>query len=706
MSGGLAAEEALAPFWFLNAPLDDDELRRQLRLVAGKGIRFVWVHPRRGIEVPGVVPEPPPTRLMMDQVRWDHHFTEQRKGKELPYLDNSWWDHFGVIVEAARESGLHIGIYDELDWPSGTAGMRVTRQRDLCARYLRFRRGRPRVNESVVFQAPGMALTLLETDDYIDVLNPAAVRRFMELTHEEYYRRFREEFGKTLRGFFSDEVGLRHHFLVTKLRWRLIPWSAGLPGAFRCRSGCDLEPRLPDLFVERPGCGRTRRDFWRTVTDLYVSSFHAPILRWCEERGVRYYGHLLCEEPNFLQVACQGDIFRVLRSFSAPGLDHLGLNPGCVHPKIASSVAHHSGCAEVLCESFGAASWRLNLRDLRRISHWLFEGGVTHFVPHAFYYSTEGFRRREYPPSEFFQADYWERYGEFVREVASLSGFLSRGTHAAEAAILYPTESLFAEFDGNLLKGSPTFNDICVLGELLRELGHDYDFLDGEALGAATVQGDRLHLGSESYGTLFLPAARYLPPGAREKISNFARAGGRVVATTRLPDADGENRAWSRELFGIDPARARPRAALPRYLLHQAAYFLGIGLSVRWDLQRPLRLPAPCRAESNGRAAFIRAPLGLGMARSARRVFRGLLPPPPAGVDGGLHVLRRRVGNSDLLFVTNPARRARTFRTTLPARQLDLSTGEAHEVSRGTPVPVPGWGAALFEIRDLPGGVP
>ncbi len=696
MSAGLTAEDALAPFWFLNASLDDRELRRQLGLVAEKGIRFVWVHPRRGIEVPGAVPEPPPTRFMMDQVRWDHHFTEHRKGKELPYLDGSWWDHFGAIVAAARERGMRIGIYDELDWPSGTAGMRVTRELDLCARYLRFHPKQPRENGPAVFEAPGMALTLLETDDYIDVLNPAAVRRFMELTHEEYHRRFREEFGRTIRGFFSDEVGLRHHFLVTKLRWRLIPWTGNLPEAFRQRNGYDLEPRLPDLFVERPGCGRTRRDFWRTVTDLYVSSFHGPIRQWCEERGVKYYGHLLCEEPNFLQVACQGDIFRVLRAFSAPGLDHLGLNPGCVHPKIASSVAHHRGCAEVLCESFGAASWRLNLRDLRRISHWLFDGGATHLVPHAFYYSTDGFRRREYPPSEFFQAPYWERYGEFVREVSALSDFLTRGTHAAEAAILYPVESLLTEFDGNLLKRSSTFNDICVLGELLRDMGHDYDFLDEQALGAAEARAGRLHLGPESYGTLFLPAVRYLPPGAREKILDFARAGGRVVATTRLPDADGENRAWSREAFGIDPARVRPQAALPRYLLHQAAYFLGIGLSVRWDLQRPLRLPAPCRAESRGRAAFVRAPLGLGVTRSSRRVFRNLLPPPPLSLDEGLHVLRRKSEDSDRLFVTNPARRTRVLRISLPARQLDLSTGEAREVIPGTPVAIQGWGAALF----------
>ena len=41
-----------------------------------------------------------------------------------------------------------------------------------------------------------------------DILNPAAVSRFIELTHEAYYRELKEYFGAAIIGFFTDEPSI------------------------------------------------------------------------------------------------------------------------------------------------------------------------------------------------------------------------------------------------------------------------------------------------------------------------------------------------------------------------------------------------------------------------------------------------------------------------------------------------------------------
>ena len=54
-----------------------------------------------------------------------------------------------------------------------------------------------------------------------DNLNPKAVHEFLELTHESYKKHFKDEFGKTIKGFFTDEPNCCDFYSVfTKGR----PW--------------------------------------------------------------------------------------------------------------------------------------------------------------------------------------------------------------------------------------------------------------------------------------------------------------------------------------------------------------------------------------------------------------------------------------------------------------------------------------------------
>ena len=81
------------PFWFLNGRMDEWHIVREFEMMAGKGIGDVIVHPRFGLQ--------------------------------CEYLSEEWFGIFGLCVREAKRHGMHVWIYDELNWPSGTAGMRV-----------------------------------------------------------------------------------------------------------------------------------------------------------------------------------------------------------------------------------------------------------------------------------------------------------------------------------------------------------------------------------------------------------------------------------------------------------------------------------------------------------------------------------------------------------------------------------------------------
>jgi hypothetical protein len=95
----------ILPFWFLNGALDPDEMRFQLRELRDKGMYGVVFHGRYGLET--------------------------------PYLGEKYLDRIRLGVQEANRLGLASWIYDEMNWPSGTADKRVLKARpDLAQRYL------------------------------------------------------------------------------------------------------------------------------------------------------------------------------------------------------------------------------------------------------------------------------------------------------------------------------------------------------------------------------------------------------------------------------------------------------------------------------------------------------------------------------------------------------------------------------------------
>lgn len=102
---------------------------------------------------------------------------------------------------------------------------------------------------------------------------------FIRLTHEKYAKYLGEFFGTTIKGMFTDEIGLLGS----------IPWSPQLAGFFLELNGYDLLEHLYALLdPEAEGAAKIRYDYYQAVHLLLRESYHKQVHDWCEQHGLEY----------------------------------------------------------------------------------------------------------------------------------------------------------------------------------------------------------------------------------------------------------------------------------------------------------------------------------------------------------------------------------------------------------------------------------
>ena len=580
----------ILPFWFWNGKLEKHELEWQLREYHDKGITGLFLHGRFGLKV--------------------------------PYLSADWFDRVKFVVAEAKEIGIDIWVYDEMNWPSGTAEKQVLKKYPhLCQKYLEvvvlpvdgplftfleasdsryvntgkskpiaafacsaeeFEYGikniidlTPNLSFEVVipWEAPAGNWKLLyflekEADYYIDPLDPESTRRFIEITHQGYKKAVGRDFGKIVPGFYTDEPAM--YYYQVGVDNYAIPWTGKMFKIFRERRGYDLKPFLAALYFNMGAkTSQIRYDFWRTLTEQYSESYYHQIREWCEKNGVIFTGHLLFEEWLRMHARCEGNIFKHLKHFHLIGVDHLYPRIGSednptehVSLKIASSAAHHYGSARLLCESMGGTYWDCTLERMKWMANWEYVLGVNLFNNHGYHYSIEGERKRDWPPSQFYHHSWWKYYAHFTDYMARLSHILSGGRHVAKVLILYPINSIWANYApqqrteiGNVIEA-----DFSYLCDTLLRLHYDFDYVDEDDLNKARIEKSLIKIRDEEYSLLILPPITHMKRRTFESIKKFVKLGGKVIADTILPiefleTTRSDARKEIGSLFGIDPQK-------------------------------------------------------------------------------------------------------------------------------------------------------
>lgn len=604
-----------APFWSWNCRLERERLLGQFDALLAMGLGGGHIHPRTGLAT--------------------------------PYLGEEFLGHVLASVEHAAERGAKVWLYDEDRWPSGFAGGLVTsdpRHRvkalvfspeplseeaeapgaDSCARHIRghsqllaryavtivdgfltdFRRlgagesCRDGEDPWFAYNATCHDSTWFNHQAYVDVLSPAAIARFIEVTHEAYAAKVGGHFGTTIPAIFTDEPQTTYAKSLATSSERaeaILPWTDDLADTYRAQWGEDLLDHLPELVFERADHLAVQR--WRFrdhVAERFASAFADQIGAWCADHGIRLTGHLMAEQALHSQCDWVVEAMRQYRGFQLPGIDLLCDALEFTTAKQAQSAVHQDGREGMLSELYGVTNWDFPFSGHKRQGDWQAALGVTVRCHHLTWVSMAGNAKRDYPASMGPHVPWHPEYPLVENHFARLNTVLTRGRPQVRLAVVHPIESHWlcrgpvGQCQSELEGQEQRFQDLTnwLLHGLL-----DFDFLAESRLPEqqARIEDGRLVVGQMAYEAVVVPALRTIRQTTLDLLEAFQAAGGTVVWAGRLPDyvdglvsdaavsiaASGHGCDWSptailpalehlRDLEAVDGSGARPGD-----LLHQ-----------------------------------------------------------------------------------------------------------------------------------------
>ncbi|MBQ8697081.1 MAG: hypothetical protein IJ519_05110 [Clostridia bacterium] len=418
--------------------------------------------------------------------------------------------------------------------------------------------------------------------DYIDMMNPEAVRLLIDTVYEAHYAHYAEDFGDTIEGFFSDEPCFGN--IPDGIPWGVrvydygfydrrvgdvglaLPWSDKLPKMIEERIGEAALPQLAALWCDLgEPTSALRHAYMDCITLLYRDAFTRQIGDWCEEHGVKYIGHIIEDMNAHARTGCgAGHYFRALDGQHMSGIDIVlnQLIPGIpkmahttraagnyaepaffhsVLAKLASSYSHINPQMQgrAMCEVYGAYGWGEGSPIMKWLSDHLLVRGVNHFVPHAF---SPKFPDPDCPP-HFGGGDkdpQFEGFCHLQPYINKVSHLLSGGTHIADVALLYHAELEWANG-----RGRSDFTQRAA--EFLAENQIDYDIIPadcflphkGARLYPARAEDGRLAIGDERYQALIVPFCEIMPAEIEKALSDIEAQGVNIIRMRKdMTDAE------------------------------------------------------------------------------------------------------------------------------------------------------------------------
>lgn len=592
-----------APFWAINDRVTPEETARQMEDMIRVGLSGGFFHSRAG--------------LITD------------------YLSEEWFQCMEAALDVAKAKDGYLWLYDEDLWPSGNAGGLVAAMNDefrsatLQAEFIGagqtalpheedepkaayivlgrqgatiegFRRIEPEEvdncmeEERVLFRRCYMPKTpWWGGESYANLLNPEAIRNFIEMTHEVYRKRLGDDFAGRIPGIFTDEPQLSQGS-------NALPWWEGIPKVYsEWNDGRDFWSDLPWLFFDGPECRRIRLIAHRTFLRQFCEAFSRPIYEWCEANRLEHTGHYNAEDAFEGQIRCHcGGIMAHYRYQQAPGIDHLcrEVDGLLLTVKQVGSAARQLGRKRVLTEIFGVSRHTNTFEDFKWLGDYDLVLGANFFCPHLTWYSMRGRRKRDYPPNWNYQQTYWNDLKPLNDYFTRLAAALTMGEGAPDALVLHPIETGTSghrfgftpprgvgrtkyqyTVDGRRralpvdLPGED-MHDAHWADQLLRRTlesllnsGFDCDLGDeGYIEDMGSVRDGVFTVGKMNYGLVVIPPSNTWRPRTFQLLKEFVASGGKVIMAGTLPgelDCIPANEDW-KQFSGLPGVETVPCSAV------------------------------------------------------------------------------------------------------------------------------------------------
>ena len=313
-------------------------------------------------------------------------------------------------------------------------------------------------------------------------------------------------------------------------------WTPRLLEAFRVRYGYDLLEHLPALVAGDDAASRgVRHDWGQLLTERLESEFLGPLMQWAHERDTR------------LRVQTYG--IPPARPSSA-GLIDLPEGEGAQWRAItsvrwASSAAHVFGRAVTSSETWTwlhSPSFAATPLDIKVEADRHFLQGVTQLIGHGWPNTPAGV---DWPGARFYAAavlsdanPWWLVMPDMAGYLQRTSAMLRQGQPVTDVALYAPVSDAWSRMQPGKVHLFEMLRDHIgtPLVSSLLDAGFAFDVVDDrELVQSARIDGRELVVGEARYRAVVVPNVEVMPTHTLDLLTAFARAGGVVVATRRVP---------------------------------------------------------------------------------------------------------------------------------------------------------------------------
>jgi len=535
------------------------------------------------------------------------------------FLGDKWWHDMDIIMDEARKRNMKVWVLDDSHFPSGFANGAVKDHPEAAKKYLthycideigpmekasfmiridegekllavvagkRDRKNRFSITEPtdltrlvtgniLYWDVPEgfWCITVIKTTNkgmgrpnYINPIDENAVKLLIDTVYEAHYEHYRDDFGKTFAGFFSDEpelgnaAGGKYGHRATIGSYDLtLSWSNELEKRLIDLWKSDYGVKLASLWHEIDTISPDARyDYMDLVTQLYDRCFCSQIGDWCREHGVEYIGHVIedgnCHSATGLGT---GHFFRALRGQDMSGIDVVlqqirpGLDDTAFYriggtqfyhgqffhyalAKMGASLAHMDSRKKgrALCEIYGAYGWGEGLKLMKWLTDHMLVRGINHFVPHAF--TMKDFPDPDCPPHFYANGDMNPQYPYFkylMNYMNRVSHLINGGVHVPNVAVLYDAE----------LDWSGEYEPVECVGKILAQNQIDYEIVPADVLTECEIKDGKLVVGKETCKALIIPKCDYIPKKVVKWCETARKQGLPVLCFDKEPRAIDED---------------------------------------------------------------------------------------------------------------------------------------------------------------------
>ena len=537
------SEYRSAPLWDWNEDISEDRIDFEMNEFKKAGIGGVFVHPR-----PGLITE---------------------------YLSERWFQLFDHTVQKAKELGMKVWIYDENSYPSGFAGGHVPAEMPdsykngtgLSMEMQQQLNVIPSDTIEVVLKKTGDGFSDVTSNvqkengktgtyyvfrktypghspwyggfTYVDLIHKGVTEKFLDLTMTKgYEQKNKADFGKTLMGSFTDEPNLE----AAMGRGSMMRWTPDLWNEFQQRWGYDLRVNLPSLMEETGNWQKVRHDFYETLLDLFVDRWAKPYSKYCEENGLKFTGHYWEHGWPVPTDGFDESAFYIWHQ--QPGVDMLGnrLDTAGLGGQFGNdravrelrSAANMAGRTRTLSETYGGGGWEMNFETQKRLVDWEMVLGVNFVNQHLSYYSLNGVRKFDYPPSFSYHEPWWEHYKLMGDYIGRVSMAMSSGQQINQTLVLQPNTTAWMYFSRK--KSNPRLNEIKNRFKnfvyRMEQLQLEYDLGSENVVKTlGNVEGNKLRVGQRDYSLVVIPATmENIDKPTFELLQKYLKNGGKVLS--------------------------------------------------------------------------------------------------------------------------------------------------------------------------------